>query len=71
MLEGKYYSSLLKSFNSPFREFLQIIDLDVRRTRIAIENPVIYRSMTNILLSYAKYASLNLDGIPNLDTAKV
>jgi hypothetical protein len=50
----KYYSSLQKFFEPSFKEFGGIIDLDVRRTKAAIEDPLIYKKLTNILLAYAK-----------------
>lgn len=53
-LYSKYYLGLVKSFDSAFKDFANIIDLDVRRTKLASENPVIYKKMTNILFSYAK-----------------
>lgn len=50
----KYYQSLVRRFDNSFREYTHIIDLDVKRTKAAIEDPTIYRSLTNILMAYCK-----------------
>ena len=52
----KYYSTLVKSFDLAFKDFSEIIELDVRRTKAATENPAIYKKLSNILLAYSKYA---------------
>lgn len=54
MLHPKYYQTLVKSFEGAFKEFNQIIELDAKRTKAAIESPKIYSMLTNILLCYAK-----------------
>lgn len=53
-LYPKYYSSLLKSFDAAFKDFANIVDLDVRRTKAACDNPLIYKKLTNILLTFSK-----------------
>lgn len=50
----KYYQSLVRRFDGSFREHSLIIDLDVKRTKAAIEDPTIYRSLTNVLMAYCK-----------------
>ena len=50
----KMYSGLTKSLTDSTKDFAQIIDLDVKRTKVAIEDPAIYKKLTNVLLSYAK-----------------
>lgn len=51
----KYYMSLLKSFDSAFKDFANVVDLDVRRTKAACESPSIYKKLTNVLLAFSKY----------------
>ena len=54
-LYPKYYATMVKSFEHAFKDFTVIIDLDVRRTKAALEDPVFYKKLSNILLAYAKY----------------
>lgn len=49
-----YYSLLKEAYSDAFSEFAGIIELDVKRTMAAIENPDIRRKLTNILNCYAK-----------------
>jgi hypothetical protein len=50
----KYYQSLTRAFDLPFRDYAAIVDLDVRRTKAAIEDPTIYKKLSNILIAYSK-----------------
>jgi predicted ATP-binding protein involved in virulence len=54
LLHPKYYQTLVKSFDGAFKEFQQIIELDARRTKAAIESPKVHSILINVLLSYAK-----------------
>ena len=53
-LYPKYYSTMVKSFEQAFKDFTVIIDLDVKRTKAALDDPIFYKKLTNILLAYAK-----------------
>ena len=53
MMPG-YYASLIDAFPGSFMEFADIIDLDVRRTQAAYDDPVLRKKLTNILMAYAK-----------------
>jgi hypothetical protein len=46
--------TLTKSFEPAFKDFAHVVELDVKRTRAAVDNPVIFKKLTNILLTYAK-----------------
>ena len=45
---------MVKSFEQAFKDFTVIIDLDVKRTKAALDDPIFYKKLTNILLAYAK-----------------
>lgn len=49
-----YYQSLVDSLEEPFKNFAQVIDLDVKRTLAAQKSKSVYQQLTNILLAYAK-----------------
>lgn len=51
----KYYATLTRTWDGAFKEYSHIVDLDVRRTTAANDSPVIYASLTRVLLAYAKY----------------
>ena len=51
---AKYYQSLTRSFDSAFKDIANIVELDVRRTKAAIDDPAIYKKLTNILVAYSK-----------------
>ena len=53
-LYPKYYSSLVKSFDDAFKDFAHTVDLDVKRTKAAVESPQIFKKLTNVLMAYAK-----------------
>lgn len=53
-LYPKYYTTLTKSFDPAFKDFAHIVDLDVKRTKIAADSQAVFRKLTNILLAYAK-----------------
>ena len=53
-----YYKSLTGTLMEPFKEFTHIISLDVNRTPQAQGNAELHSQLTNILLSYAKYANV-------------
>lgn len=72
MLTPEYYKMLNNLLTDSFKEFLAIIDLDVRRTPAAIRDQTIYRKLTNILMAYSKYHACAYfpDEILESDTAK-
>ena len=53
-LAPNYYNSLKSAFKTSFKEFSEIIDLDVRRTPAAVDDPDHHNKLTNILTAYAK-----------------
>lgn len=69
-LYPKYYHGLLRSYDAAFKDFSATIDLDVRRTKAAVESPAVYKRLTNILFAHAKYLFIMQGEILESDTAK-
>lgn len=68
--DPNYYQSLIKAYEEAFEDFARIIELDVNRTPLAKTSEEIHKSLTNILLAYAKYNAVDADATQRLATVK-